>query len=64
MCRHQQSTDPRCVAEVAHDFTYILDDSDVVFSAVIPELRCRKSALQDHCNAYMQREDDQYFSFF
>lgn len=31
-----------CVAEVTHNFTYVLYDSDVILSAVIPELRCRK----------------------
>lgn len=31
-----------CVAEVMHNFTYVLYDSDIIFSAVVPELRCRK----------------------
>lgn len=30
----------RCVAEIPHNFTDVLDDGDVIFSAVVPELGC------------------------
>lgn len=47
-----------CVADEAHNFTYVLYDSGVVFSAVVPELRCRKFTPQSHCDTYTQQQDD------
>ena len=37
-----------CVAEVTHNFSYVLDDGNVVLSAVVPELRGREFTFQDH----------------
>lgn len=51
-------TDPRRVAQVAHDFPDVLDDGDVILPAVVPELGGRKLTPQHNRETCTRHKGD------
>lgn len=41
-----------CVAEIAHNFSDVLNNCYVILPAVVPELRCREFTAQYDCDAW------------
>lgn len=63
-CQCCDSTYLGCVADVMYNFTYVLYDSGIVFSAVVPELRWRKPTHSSKMTDNLKGLGWRYLTFF